>query len=767
MRNKKTAVAALAGLMLISAVSCGSKRNSGKTDDFADKNDNVITIVQTNASELYKKSELPYPEYIDRVINFIFDDVTEKIYIFGTDSSGELRCCMTDNDFSTYKPVILKTDYNSIQNPEDSIVITIADEKIFAVTAHVDYGDTVMTDDMDYNEYMQSAEYSYKLSVFSLSGELISSNMISGEEYISDRNSFASVRSAVYAGDNRLIVMFEQRCMLIDADGNILSEINAQNGNAVSDIVQFSDGKIICRTDEKGKALLHDIDLNTMKSGDYKAVFSENNSGTFLKGTEEYLAYITDSTCLYGLKSDNTIEKIIDFLSSGLTGLRSLTPISGGDFICCDGDGKIIRLTERDEAEYTQIQDITLAVSGKYDSIQEIIAEFNSQSNKYRINIKNYSENYEYSIEGLGSAVKDLEMDLISGSIPDIVYLDSNEIQKLSSKEIFSDLYDFIDNDKDYSREDFLPNVLEACETNGHLFSFAPSFQIRTIAAKTKFAATKNWTFSEFRNIYDSLPAEIELFEMGNNKEAVLHYLTNGGADFVDYGNHTCSFNSPEFIQLLEFADTFPGVDMYNFELKSCRNDTALLSPLYIETFRDFNVKKQSIFGDDITFVGAPSNDGNGSVIILSEQFAIMESSDFKEGAWEFLKFIFNPDNTDPQMSGIPVTEKGFRTITEAALERPYYIDRESGNQKVYWDEYGYDPCTGAEINITPMNETDKKFYEEFVRSLTVSSSGISDDQIINIVNEETVSYFEGECSAQQCAEMIQNRVSIMLSEQR
>ncbi len=761
MKSRKILAVMSAVLMLGTMISCSSDRNNNAGDN------STVTIEQNSISHIYKKAELPYPNDVDKVTDFLYDEASGKIYIFGTDVSGEIKCCVTDSDFNMYKSVDFNIDYNNIKNPEDSIALELFNDKLYAVTTHVDHGDKAITDDTDYDEYMRSAEYTYNISVFSLSGEMISSNIINDtDKFIDENSSFKSVRNVVCAEENRIIIMLEQQFLLVDTDGNILGEINPQNDNTISDIVRFTNGQIVCNTNLKGSAMIRDIDLSTMKYGDYKASFSENISGAFSYGTGDYLAYISDSNSFYGLKDDNTIEKIIDFVSSGLNGLSNITPIADGDFVCCDGQNKIVRLTERDEAEYAEIQDITLAVAGKYDDIQGKISEFNAQSTRYRINIKDYSEAYEYSVEGLDNAVKDLEMDIASGHIPDVVYLDSNEIQKLSSKGIFTDLYDFIDNDKTCSRDAFLPNILSACETDGHLYSLAPTFQIRTIAAKTKFADTENWTFSEFKNIYETFSDEMELFEMGNNNKAVMHFLTNGGSDFVDYSNNTCSFDSAEFIQLLEFANSFPSVDMYDFDQKSCRNDTALLSTLYIDTFRDFNVEKQSIFNEDITFVGYPTNNGNGSRIILSEQFAIMESSQNKDGAWELLRNIFDAENIDPQISGIPITEKGFKIVTEAALEKPYYIDESLGGTKTYWNEVGYDSCTGAQINITPMNESDKAFYEKFVRSLTAASSGISDNQVSSILSEETDSYFAGECSAQQCADIIQDRVSIMLSEQ-
>lgn len=166
-----------------------------------------------------------------------------------------------------------------------------------------------------------------------------------------------------------------------------------------------------------------------------------------------------------------------------------------------------------------------------------------------------------------------------------------------------------------------------------------------------------------------------------------------------------------------------------------------------------------------MTFVGYPSENGSGSKFIIGKQFAIMENSSEKEGAWEFLKSVIDADKASPQMSGIPITEKGFETVCEAALEKPYFFDDLNDGKKTFWDETGYDSCTNLPIIIEPMSESDKQKYVEFVRGIDRISSGI-ESNVDNIIKEETELYFSGEYSAEKCAEMIQNRVSIMLSEQ-
>ena len=283
----------------------------------------------------------------------------------------------------------------------------------------------------------------------------------------------------------------------------------------------------------------------------------------------------------------------------------------------------------------TETRELTLAVAGNIDSIMPKIDELNAEG-RYSITVKNYLDTYrdqnaisaaergqkvyEYTIEGFESAARDLEIDIVSGRIPDIVCLDTKETEKLASKGAFADLYEFMDHDAQFQRTSFLQNYLQAAETDGHLYSIAQKFTIKTMAAKTKYIDTENWTFDEFRNAYENRPEGMELFESGNNRNGVFGMLSNSGADFIDLTTQTCSFDSDGFREMLEFCSQFPSVDEYDFENKSCRRDTALLSDMYISSFRDFNVQKQCVFGEDITFVGTPTESGSGSAMLLTNQ---------------------------------------------------------------------------------------------------------------------------------------------------
>ena len=605
----------LAVITLLSAVSCSSD------SDKSSRSPNTAANVVTDKSRIFKKSELPFPDKLNIITDILYDEKTEKVCIIGQDGSGETLCCSTDSSFSMYR----YADLGIQSGTESSAVYLLADGTLYALCTQIKFADGDFTD----------TEYTYKLNTYDDSFNLVSSANIENVEQYFNENGFGQAISLHMA-----------------KDGDFVAEIGAQY------VTIAPDGKI---TGAIQREKYDELDIADM-----------------IADKENYSYYYHDNTALYGVKPDKSRDKLIVFANSGLSEVRCIAPLADEEFVCTMGS-KLYRLSERDADDLAEIKELTLAVALNIDSIQPMIADFNSGSNLYRVNVKNYSDGHEHTIEGFESAAHDLEMDIISGNAPDMVWLDTNETEKLASKGAFTDLYELMDSDTRFTRDAFLPNYLEAAETDGHLYSITPTFMIRTMAAKSKFVDKENWTFDEFKAAYESRPDGMELFETANNRNAVFDRLSNSGADFIDLTTHTCSFDSQEFIDMLEFAGQFPGVDAYDWERCSCRNDTALLGDMYFSSFRDINVQKQSVFGEAITFVGAPSADGKGSVMLPSNQFAIMETSDNKEGAWEFIKLFLADECCNGNPNGIPVTENGLKKVMEAALEPPFYYDELNG----------------------------------------------------------------------------------------
>jgi len=130
---------------------------------------------------------------------------------------------------------------------------------------------------------------------------------------------------------------------------------------------------------------------------------------------------------------------------------------------------------------------------------------------------------------------------------------------------------------------------------------------------------------------------------------------------------------------------------------------------------------KTDTFGDDeLIFVGNPSYDGKGGGFAYTESFGIMETSDCKEGAW---------------------------LLIEEYLGDKYFESRPDG----------FSPLE-KNLNI------EDEYLDSYIRSLT--DNNFYDYDVMDIIKEEAAYYYSGERTAQECTEIINNRISIKIAEQ-
>jgi len=717
--------------------------SSNNTSTTNTSNTAIKTI--SNEETFYVSISTPPIDEIENIIDYLY--VNKKIYILAKTSKGAIVLCETDVDFSYYIKYELNFNYDVQDYHNDILKIANSDDELFILGSH-----------SKYDEDGAITECINTLSIFDFTGELKESNEVNFDY---ENEDVITINKLVYINDKTLICSSDEVCFIIDRNGTLIKSIH-NDSNLFLDFAVSENSDIFTLIGNKNTNYLCNIDAEKLELTNLAKTI--NLSGALANGINGYDLFIYNQEAIYGIKEGDLAVKVVDLSLSGLHFQNKILSLPDNNFLCQNGNGFVI-LSQNATPISKDIQIIDLAITSNLADIKEKVAYYNSVSNNYKINIIDYSSESDFSIEGLASATTQLEMDIISGNAPDILWLDTNEIQKLASKGTFVDLYDFINNEKEYPKTAFLKNILDANETQGHLYSIAPTFTVKTIATKKKWLDQLSWNIDDFFKIYNSYKSKMVLFPNGNNNVAVLSFLTNNGANYVDYNNYSCDFNSDDFIRVLEFSSQFPDVEEYDFEQYSCKNDSALLSVMYIKSFRDINIQKQCVFGkDDISFIGYPSKNKTESMILLTEQFAIMNDSSHKDGAWDFIRFQFSNEFYQGGITGIPITEDGFKLVMDEALERPYYV--EENGQKNYYDEKGIDIDSNYEIPIDVMNEFEKNEYEQFIRSLHNVTSGNTANSISSILQEETDSYFHNECNTSECVERLQNRISILLSEQ-
>lgn len=391
---------------------------------------------------------------------------------------------------------------------------------------------------------------------------------------------------------------------------------------------------------------------------------------------------------------------------------------------------------------------------------KEMALLFNRSQDKYLVVLKDYqySENPEL----------DLYKDMKSGEVIDIVDLSGIASDKYIAQGLFEDLYSFMKRDKDVKKEDFAQNMLRIMETDGALYHITPTVGINGIMAKASDVNTGiPLTYERLREM-ESGGAKSFYRE---TKLSLLSLILELNYDsYIDWMGGNCYFNSVEFMEALEYADTYSGdsEDIWAENTESAtsqiRNDKILFTTIYSISPADLQLYKE-IYGEEIAVAGFPSDRYQGAAMSLNRDFAICASSTDKKGAWEFLKTFLSREYASKypeDMISVSVRKDGQEDAMKRFTTDESYTD-EFGNEILPMSyEWGHED---VEIDVEPLNDEQEAIYREVVCNM--DHKYVYDYDLIQIVLEEAEPYFEGEISAREAADNIQNRVSVYMEDYR
>ncbi len=363
-----------------------------------------------------------------------------------------------------------------------------------------------------------------------------------------------------------------------------------------------------------------------------------------------------------------------------------------------------------------------------------------------------------------------LDADIAAGNMPDIFIAQPYQMLQLKNKNYLADLSPLLEQDKDISKNDFLPNVISSLETNGRLESIYCGFRLSTVAAKS-YRTTEdmiNWSYDEAIAAGESLYSGNKLVYEYNSREMMsLFMLKNISRDCIDFNRKKCDF-SALLPPALRYLKTFPNESSFSSSLLEMSedekkeynnnarleliNDRALVNTIDINGINwYYSLNAYVNFGGAyITYLGYPSKNGTGTYSAVDTMFAVSDTSQFKTESWQLLRDFFTEEN-QTQMglnnNGIPVIEKVL-------------------------DKLAYDTPADTQFSIREnisFNGQDQVISDEAVDQLVELVKGAEIDpwtrtDIDSIINEEILSAFNGDKTPEQCAEALNEKISAILA---
>lgn len=422
------------------------------------------------------------------------------------------------------------------------------------------------------------------------------------------------------------------------------------------------------------------------------------------------------------------------------------------------GEWSCVRRVRADQAEAVWDREVlTLAMFAEDADVNQAVAWFNKRSDTHKIEICLYG-----GLSGTDGADR-LQADIASGKIPDIIDLAGVDGMAYIRQGIVTDLSPFLEQDPEISEEDFVENAVSTYRDGEGLYAIPTIFWIESLMGKTSCLGERSgWTLEEFREYADALSDPGAATAGASKEEMFDRIMTQYAERYIDWESGTCSFVSEEFLELLDFVNRFPD-DVTGSEeqiVEQIRSEELLLYPTTMNCAIMFQLNR-AIFGEEITYVGFPSESGSGTkMMIFGNAFGISQNCKDKEAAWEFLKTMYTSDKNI--MDSFPVYKASLEKAFEFASTGVYHTD-ENG---VRTEEPKFELPYGS-LTFEIYAATDEEIRQ--LRSLIEDAepADIRTPGIYAILQEEAAAFFAGQRSAGETAEIMQRRAALYINERR
>ena len=730
-------------LLIFASVSCSGNTTSETSAPTADM-----------AMLYLKEADITMSEDFKNILSL--DKLGEQVLVFGTGNNSGYMGYVTDKNFADYRKFAF--------TPKENEAVKSACLCKFSKTAVVTLLD---------NELM--------LYVFNSDGDVCN-------EYNLGEHEFDTEMSAIITanGEDYIINLNNESLLAVAADGTVQGEIDCKGGNILGFSKDNADVPtvILGYGDTAKTASINGTSLeNERKCSDISS-----SAYAICGGNDEYSLFADFNDGLYGLNNDTWV-KLTDYMDNtfSVNDICGLLCIGENEFAALKTDGEgshLTLLSERDISELKSKKVITIATwTDLY--IADDIKAFNNTNDNYRIEVKQYGGNTLSAEETLDP----MRADILSGDPPDMLLNINGSVTSESfgaRESLFVDIYELIDNDPNLSREDFVDGYLEAMDFRGKLLSLAPSFTLNTLGVKDKYLnGLSEWTYDDMMNVASACPENMGIVPWSNSwkrSDFMLNMIDY--CSFIDFEKAECHYDSPEFISIMKLTQEHElgmTLEEYNSFLNGAQEDDMTPQERYfiddkylINNYKPYLFSMSDIhrtvmgeFNEPMTFVGYPDYMGVGTKFTPDEHrnFSILKSCKYPEGAWEFIRDTYFTEDYYYGWNGLasfPALDKYLTEKTELEKTEQTIEDETTGEQITAYSFYlGTDEDY---VYYEPFTEDEAKKYDDFVRE-AVKHRRDYNFTVRDILSEELTAYFEGERSAEETAEVIQNRVSIYVSE--
>lgn len=521
-----------------------------------------------------------------------------------------------------------------------------------------------------------------------------------------------------------------------------------------------------------------------------KAVYSKENKSLYLLEQDSILRFDLEKQ---SIKKIINLDAVLSGKSPDRFNFEDFTINNDGTIYLCgydmqDDKGYLYKINTKKIHIDGGIKTLTISVRGLSATLEYAINKFENQHPDIVINIDNhnafswfrfssdmsYEEQLKTSEESAQKKydyVQKINAQMLSGKGPDILQLGSIPYRKYADRKLLLDLKELMENDPSFDKNRYYTNIFDALEYKDKLYVIPLEFYYPALVTNTGFLKEqsikvndRNWTWNDFIDIAGKATKDID----GDGKmniyglptivsENLFEYISASlDKSFIDYENRKAYFTSAKFIDLLKMCKNMAEESFINPDITvfNTQQGGIVFSPCSIGDFSIF-YSNWLINANEVSFYRYPTSNNNISTFKVKEMYGINSRTKYKKVAWEFIKYLISEEIQGYQkLYDIPVNKKAREIRSKDILK-----EAEDDINK-FGILYGYQVTLPSEIkkqlidNINKLNEIIPK----------LNNCNLNDIQVEQIINKEIKQFFSEKQSAEETAQVIQQKVEMYLN---
>jgi len=640
----------------------------------------------------------------------------------------------------------------------------------------------VSWNNMDYTEWGTD----YYIQHFDANDNLVETNKLAD---VLGQDEYVNNMLVDKAGN--IIMNCTEKLFVMTPDGQVKFEVERANDDW-AEMVLLGDGNVAAivysydEVAEKQVITLKILDMTaqTWQETSYTVdVFTEQ----LYPGDSKYDFYYTYSNTLFGYDVETgTATEVLNFIEAGVDkNYMNYMTIGDGEIVGIEfrwdeetgrQKGNLINMTLVDASTLPERKTLTIGVAYEDYELNDFVIQFNRTNTEYKLSIKNYGAYNTHSDSEAG--ITKLSTEVIAGNGPDILETSWLPVEQYVSKGLLVPISDYLDKDPELSVQGVVEPLRKAMEIDGKLYQTVSRFNVKTTYGLSKVVGTEmGWTFRDMMEARQMLQEGAYTLMDSETRSYIMSEMVYGNLDhFVNWQTGECSFDTPEFVNILNFAKDFPTeFDWTDYEYVSQQQllteGRLLMVESYVSNLMNL-VGIRATYDEDLTFVGMPSEDGYGAYFQTGYfNFSITENCDDPDGAWSVIRHFMTQEFQENSWQ-FPANAAAFEKQMQEAMTVTYQTDEngefildENGEKIPEVKEWAWNELTGESIEITCATQEDADLLMEILNNTTRVYT--QNSSLYEIVEDSVGAFFAGQRSAEDTAALIQSRAKLHVNEQK